>query len=257
MLPLVNSKDEIRPVLHIICEQAISAGLESIGIVVSPWQTEMVRQYFAAADECGFAELSAHIEYITQELPRGFGDAVLQGLDFIGEEPFMVLLGDHVCLANEGKPSCVLQVVTAYNTFDAAAMIGMRLVTAGELSKVGVASGAQIEQDVYRCTCLIEKPDLAAARRKLVTEGLGEDEFLAHSGIYIFSPDIFGCLSQVSETVGQKGGEVELADAQLLLLEKYPEQYLLYKIAGRTYDVGTPTGYADAQTAFRDKENAV
>ncbi|MHC4194332.1 MAG: sugar phosphate nucleotidyltransferase, partial [Planctomycetota bacterium] len=222
MFPLVNSKDEIRPVMHIICEQAISAGVESIGIVVSPWQTEMVRQYFVAARECGFAKLPAHIEYITQESPRGFGDAVLQGLDFIGEEPFMVLLGDHICLADEDKPSCVLQVVTAHNTLDAVAMIGMRLVTAGELSKVGVASGVEIEQRVYRCTRFMEKPDLATARQKLVTKGLGEDEFLAHSGIYVFLPDIFDCLLQVSKTVGRKGGEVELADAQSLLLEKHP-----------------------------------
>jgi UTP--glucose-1-phosphate uridylyltransferase len=257
MFPLVDGSNQIRPILHILCEQAISAGVESIGIVVSPCQTEMVRQYFAAANECGFAKLSAHVEYITQESARGFGDAVLQGRGFIGEEPFVVLLGDHIYFADEGKSSCILQAITAFNTYDAVAMIGMRLVTAGELSKVGVASGVQIEQDVYRCTGFIEKPDLAAARRKLVTEGLGEDEFLAHSGIYILSPDIFGCLSQVSETVGQKGGEVELADAQSLLLRKHPEQYLLYRIAGRTYDVGTPAGYADAQTAFRDKKSAV
>ena len=257
MLPLVDGSDQIRPILHILCEQAISAGVDSIGIVVSQSQTEMVRQYFAACNECGLAKLSAHIEYVIQESPRGFGDAVLEGLDFVGEEPFIVLLGDHISLADRGKPSCILQVITAYNTLDAVAMIGMQLATAGELSKVGVASGVEIEQDVYRCTRFMEKPDLAAARRELVTEGLGEDEFLAHSGIYIFSPAIFDCISQVSETAGQKGEEVELADAQSLLLEKHPEQYLLYKIAGRTYDVGTPAGYADAQTAFRNKESAV
>jgi UTP--glucose-1-phosphate uridylyltransferase len=120
-----------------------------------------------------------------------------------------------------------------------------------ELSKVGVASGVQIRQDIYRCTHFVEKPDLATARAKLVTAGLVEDTFLTHCGIYIFTPAVFDCIAQVSATAQKEAKEVELADAQALLLEKYPEQYYLYKIAGRAYDLGAPAGYTDAQAVFR------
>ena len=252
LFPLVDGGGRIKTVLHVICEQAIEAGANRIGVVVSPWQNDMIRRYFAAA-ESNFGKLPAVIEYITQASPEGFGDAVLQGRGFVGEEPFLLLLGDHIQLAANGKPPCSLQVAQAFDAADAEAMVGMQEVSKDELSKVGVAKGVPIGQDLYRCSCIVEKPDLSTAREKLVTDGLGEDTFLGHCGIYIFSPEIFDCIAQVSTTAQKRAKEVELADAQALLLKKYPERYYLYKIAGRAYDLGTPGGYADAQTVFRSR----
>ncbi|MHC4344516.1 MAG: sugar phosphate nucleotidyltransferase, partial [Planctomycetota bacterium] len=184
---------------------------------------------------------------------EGFGDAVLQGRGFVGNEPFLLLLGDHIQLAANGKPPCSVQVVQAFDAGDAEAMVGMQEVSKDELSKVGAAKGVPIAQDVYRCSCIVEKPDLATAREKLVTDGLGEDTFLGHCGIYIFSPEIFDCIAQVSATAQKRAKEVELADAQALLLKKYPERYHVFKIAGRAYDLGTPGGYADAQAVLRSR----
>jgi UTP--glucose-1-phosphate uridylyltransferase len=116
-----------------------------------------------------------------------------------------------------------------------------------------VASGVEVHKGIYRCTDFIEKPDLLTARQKLVTEGLPRGTFLAHCGIYIFSPEIFDYLAAVSTTAQKSGKEVELAAAQSLLFKKHPEEYFLYKIAGRAYDIGTPAGYAEAQAAFRSK----
>jgi UTP--glucose-1-phosphate uridylyltransferase len=252
LFPLVDGGGRIRTVLHVICEQAIETGANQIGIVVSPWQNDMIRGYFSAV-ESQFGKLPAVIEYITQASPEGFGDAVLQGRGFVGDEPFLLLLGDHIQLAPNGKPACSLQVTQAFDAADAEAMVGMQEVSKDELSKVGVAKGVPIRQDVYRCSCIVEKPDLSTARAKLVTDVLGEDTFLGHCGIYIFSPEIFDCIAQVSTTAQKRAKEVELADAQALLLKKYPERYYLYKIAGRAYDLGTPGGYADAQVVFRSR----
>lgn len=251
MLPLVNAANQIQCVLHVICEQAISAGIEHIGIVVSPEQIDMVRRYFAAVGEGGFGKLPAHIEYIAQQTPRGFGDAVLQGRDFIGAEPFMLLLGDHIHVHGADQPSCAVQAAGAFDLCNPVAMIGVQSVSKEELPKVGVAGGVQIKQNIYRCTRFMEKPDLSTARLELTTDGLPEDTFLAHSGIYIFSPEIFDCLSQISTIARDTGKKAELADAQTALLKKYPEEYFLCRIAGRAYDVGNPEGYALAQAAFR------
>jgi UTP--glucose-1-phosphate uridylyltransferase len=249
LFPLIDSGGRTKTVLHVICEQAIEAGVDRIGVVVSPWQNDMIRRYFSAV-ESQFGQLPAAIEYITQASPKGFGDAVLQGRGFVGEEPFLLLLGDHIQLAANGKPPCSLQVTEAFGAADAVAMVGMQEVLKDELSKVGVSKGVPIGQDVYRCGCIVEKPDLPTAREKLVTDGLGADTFLGHCGIYIFSQEIFECITQVSTTARKHAKEVELADAQALLLKKYPQQYFLYKIAGRAYDLGTPAGYADAQAVF-------
>jgi len=253
LFPLVDAAGGIKSVLHVICEQAIASAVEHITIVVSPWQIDMVRQYFDALCEGRFARLPACIEYVIQTSPKGFGDAVLQGCSFVGDEPFLLLLGDHIQVEENGKPPCSAQVVQAFNSTGPVAMIGVQEVSRGELSKVGVASGRQIQQDIYRCTCFVEKPDLATAKEKLVTDGVAGNGFLAHCGIYIFTPEIFDCIAEISTMIPEPGKEVELADAQALLLRKYPENYYLCKIAGRAYDVGTPAGYASAQAAFRSR----
>jgi len=257
MLPLVNAADQIQCVLHAICQQAISAGIEHIGIVLSPQQIDMVGRYFDAVRKGGFGKLPAQIEYIIQEKPQGFGDAVLQARDFIGPEPFMLLLGDHIHVHGADQPSCTAQVARAFDCCNAVAMIGVQSVSKEELHKVGVAAGVRIKQNLYRCTRFMEKPDPATARLELTTDGMPENTFLAHSGIYIFSPEIFDCLSEIRTIAQKTGKETELADAQVELLRKHPEQYFLCKIEGRAYDVGTPEGYARAQAAFgseRDKE---
>ncbi len=249
---LVDGAGMMKSVLHVICDEAIAAGVEQIGVVVSPWQEQMVRDYFAAA-ESEFGKLAAAIEYITQGAPNGFGDAVLQCRDFVGDKPFLLLLGDHIHVAGDGEPACGFQVVEAFGRSEAVTMVGVQPVPEDELSKVGVASGNQIGQDVYRCRRFIEKPDPVLARSELVTAGLADNTYLGHCGIYVFTREIFECIEQACASARQAGKEVELADAQTLLLEKYPERYYLYKIAGAAYDLGTPSGYAEAQSVFRSR----
>jgi len=254
MFPLVDRHGCLHTVLHIILKEAAFAGIECVGVVISPWQRETLHQYFDAVSSEEASELPSHTEYIAQSSPKGFGDAVLKGADFVGNEPFILMLGDHVYIEDPNKLPCVVQIAKAFDSVGGVAMIGMQLVSAYELPRVGVAAGIPIQQDIYQCTDFVEKPDLLTARQRLVTAGLPKDIFLAHCGIYIFGPEIFDCLSEVSSKTRDADGEIELADAQAVLLKKYPEEYFLYKIAGRAYDTGTPIGYATAQSAFHEQQ---
>ena len=253
MFPLVDGRNEIRSVLHVICQQVVSAGIESVGIVVSPWQTEMIREYFKTVQQSNSDRLPSHIEYLVQPLPKGFGDAVMQATEFIGDEPFMLLLGDHIYVEDSNKPPCPAQVAKAFDSTGGVAMIGMQPVSTEELSRVGVAAGSEINKDIYRCADFIEKPDPVMAQQRLVTKGLPDGTFLAHCGIYVFTPEIFTRLQQLSNMIKTPDKEIELAEAQSMLLKRYPNKYFLCKIAGRAYDIGTPAGYAEAQAAFRSK----
>jgi len=257
MFPLVNGRNEIRSVLHVICQQVVSAGIETIAIVVSPRQIDMLREYFETVRESNSDRLPIRVEYIVQASPRGFGDAVMQAAGFVGDEPFMLLLGDHVYIEDLNKPSCPAQVVQAFHSTGGVAMVGVQTVSANVLCKVGVTSGVEIQTDIYRCVGFVEKPDPMTARRRLVTEGLPEDTFLAHCGIYVFTPEIFTCLRRLSNMAGASDKEMELAEAQSMLLEKHSDKYFLYQIVGRAYDVGTPEGYAVSQAAFRSKKVTV
>jgi UTP--glucose-1-phosphate uridylyltransferase len=247
MFPLVDGRGRIRPVAHWICAEAAAAGISQVALIVSPGHLETIREYFAAvASEA--AELPQEIACIPAE-PLGFGYAVLQGEKFVGGEPFAVFLGDHVHLADAGSPPCAAQVAETFEKWPGAAMIGMQAVGPEELPHVGVAAGVPLGQRVYRCTALAEKPDLATARARLATPNLGQDRFLAHCGIYAFAREVFDCLKAVRAGC-PKRGELQLADAQAMLLARRSQDYYLIQIAGRAYDTGTPLGYAAAQAAF-------
>lgn len=252
MLPLPSRDGRLLPVVHLICAEAAAGGVEQALLIVSPSQEKVVRVYFEAARSSGSPELPAEIEILVQPLPAGFGEAVSRGRSFVGDEPFLLLLGDHVYAPAPGGRTCVEQVTEAFDRFGGTAMVGMQAVGADELPRVGVARGEPIEDRLYRCTDIVEKPDPSAAAQRLATPGLEEGQFLAHCGIYVFAPQIFESLSALTARPRPGGEEIELTDAQAMLLERRPDDYLLYRIDGRAYDTGTVSNYIRAFAAFAD-----
>ena len=255
MFPLADAAGRtVRPVVHHICMTASAGGVDRVALIVSARHTDMVHRYFAAACEALPDELAVQIDFITQPSPRGLGDAVLLAENFVGGEPFLLLLGDHVHVADPRSRPCAAQVVDAFAARRGAAMVGVQVVGAEELPNVGAARGLPLDETVYRCQEIIEKPDRATAHQRLLTPGLGEDRFLAHSGIYLFTPEIFDCLRQLTAAYRPAGEELELTDAQRILLQRHAEDYYLVRLAARCFDVGTPAGYAAAQAAMLEAQ---
>lgn len=247
MLPLVEAAGRIRTVLHWILAEVGAAGIDSAVVVASPGQRRMIETYLAAVEGDDRAALP-EVRYIPQPGPGGFGDAVARASEFTGEEPFMVLLGDAVYTSAADAPGCAAQVLGAFEARSPAAMIGVQVVAADQLPHVGVCAGQPLGQRVFRCTEFIEKPDADTAAGRLVTPGLPPGRYLAHAGLYVFTSEIYSCLAEV-----QAGDALELADAQSLLLGRRADEYLLCRIDGRSWDVGTPRGYAAAQAALGPK----
>jgi UTP--glucose-1-phosphate uridylyltransferase len=252
MFPLVTAGGEVRPIIRFAIAEALSSRVETVGLIVSPDHVEMLQRYIDADDEARGTDLARRIEYILQPEPEGFGEAVDRAGDFTGDEPFLLLLGDYVFRAEAGEPSCADQVISAFAAEGGAAVVGMQAVGPDALGRCGVACGEPLSGDIYKCIRLAEKPGLAEARAKLRTPGLPPDRFLAHFGIYAFSPVLFDCLNELVETRRPKHQEIELADAQAMLLERFPEEYFLLRVRGTAIDAGTPAGYAAAQAAVRD-----
>ena len=229
MLPLVDSAGAVRPVLHPVVSEARAGGAVQVGLIVAPWQEAMVRRYVEAARAAGDDTFEG-VELLVQDEPLGFGHAVAVGADFVGAEGFLLLLGDHVYFAEAGG----------------AAAVGMKTVAAAELARVGVAAGEAVRGRLYRCTALAEKPTPEVAARRLVTPGLPPGCFLGHLGIYAFTAEIFDCIDEVSRRARRPGQEIELTDAQALLLRRHPADCYLLWAAGVSVDVGRPAGYAEA-----------
>lgn len=251
MLPLVDSRGRIRPLVHFICAEAAAAGVERVAVVVARRDVDMLHRYFTAASKQAASELRVQIDFITQPAPRGLGDAVLQAEHFVGNDPFLLFLGDHVYVAERDARPTAAQVVDAFAGRRGAAMVGVQEVGADELANVGAVRGLPLGERVYRCEELIEKPDPAAAREKLATPGLAEDRFLAHGGIYLFTPEIFACLHELLTAYRRADEEIQLTAAQAILRSRHPEDYFLVRIAGQCLDAGTPEGFAAAHAAIR------
>lgn len=251
LFPLVDDQGRVRPVVQIIMDEAISAGIERLGLIVSPAHVDLLRRYFTAARKEMDRDPAEWVEYITQPSPAGFGEAVARGAHFVGDEPFMLLLGDHVHRQTPGARPCAQQVAEAHDKLGGLAVVGMQCVGADELPKVGACRGEPVHNNYYRCAEFIEKPSLDMARKRLVTPGLPPDQYLAHCGIYIFTPEIFQCLTRLTLTDRPMGQEIQLADAQTMLLAEHPKDYFLVRIDGHSYDTGSPEGYLAAQAALR------
>jgi UTP--glucose-1-phosphate uridylyltransferase len=250
MFPLVDSSGVVRPVVQYIIDQACAAGVEKVGLIVAPAHINLLRKYFTATKKKQ-ADSRVAIEFLSQPDPMGFGEAVARGAHFVGDEPFMLLLGDHIHKSAAGADPCALQVVKAFDSQGGCAMVGMQEVDAAELPKVGTAAGQKIGPGLYRCRRFIEKPTIQQAQKELVIPDLQAGRYLAHCGIYIFQPEIFECLARLAVQDRPMGQEIQLSDAQSMLLERHSEDYYLYQIAGRAYDTGTPAGYLAAQDAIR------
>ena len=251
MFPLVDSRGRLRPLLHHACMEASAAGIDSVAIVVNPQQTDLLHRYFTAAGKESAAELPVNIDFISQPQPRGLGDAIMLAEHFAADEPFMMLLGDHVWVSDKQARPSAAQVVDAYVEHRGAAMIGVQVVSPEVLPSVGAARGRLVKDRVYVCEDIVEKPSAEVARQRLVSPDLGQEKYLAHNGIYVFSPDIFDCLRELSRAYRSAGEELQLTSAQQLLLKRRPQDYFLLNVAGRCMDCGAPAGYAEAFDAIR------
>ena len=256
LFPLVDTLGRCRPVIHWLCAEAKAAGITELAVVVSPEQEGLIERYFAAAANATPA-LPRVIELLIQKEPLGFGDALARAKRFVGKDNFLLMLGDHVYRQARSAPPCAAQVIAAFDKLEshedkAVAIVGMQPVPASELERVGVARGLPMRGGIYRCADFVEKPAPAVAKNRLTTPGLDKGHYLAHCGLYVFSPEIFGCLSQIANLPprGDHPGEIALADAQSLLLAQHPNDYYLCQIRGNAHDTGTPENYAQTAAAF-------
>lgn len=173
----------------------------------------------------------ANIFYVRQKEALGLGHAIYCASNFIGNEPFAVLLGDDVIHA---QTPCLKQMIAIYEHHDAS-IVGVQEVPLDKVSRYGIVDGAKLCDRVYRARNLVEKPrpeDAPATR-------------LAIMGRYILNPKIFRILENL--TPG-KGGEIQLTDGLRELSQA--EKIIAYNFDGRRYDVGDKFGFIQATIEY-------
>ncbi|RIV12728.1 UTP--glucose-1-phosphate uridylyltransferase GalU, partial [Priestia flexa] len=232
MLPIVD-----KPTIQYIVEEAIESGIEDI-IIVTGKGKRAIEDHFDYAPELEnnliekekFELLekvrqssNVDIHYIRQKEPKGLGHAVWCARNFIGNEPFAVLLGDDIVQAE--TPS-LRQLMNEYeNTLSS--VIGVQTVGDDQTHRYGIVDPISNEGRRYQVNTFVEKPAPGTAPSNL-----------AIMGRYVFTPEIFMFLEQ--QEIGA-GGEIQLTDAIQKLNEI--QRVFAYDFEGKRFDVGEKLGF--------------
>ncbi|MEK5235055.1 UTP--glucose-1-phosphate uridylyltransferase GalU [Paenibacillus sp. FSL L8-0470] len=232
MLPIVD-----KPTIQYIVEEAIAAGIEDI-IIVTGKGKRAIEDHFDIAFELehtlfekGKLELLEEVRrssqvtlhYIRQKEAKGLGHAVWCARNFIGDEPFAVLLGDDIV---QSDVPCTRQLIEQYERLGRS-VIGVQTVPADQTNRYGIVDPLRARGRLYEVDRFVEKPALGQAPSNL-----------AIMGRYVLTPDIFDFLE--SQETGA-GGEIQLTDAiQRLNTE---QGVYAYDFQGVRYDVGEKLGF--------------
>lgn len=241
MLPIVD-----KPTIQYIIEEAVASGIEEI-LIITGRSKKCIEDHFDKSVELELEleksgkeqmlkmvrEISdmVDIHFIRQKEPRGLGHAISCAKTFVGNEPFAVLLGDDI-VYNEGRP-CLKQLIDCYDEYKTS-VLGVQTVEAKDVNKYGIVNGIHIEDRVYKVKGLVEKPPVEEAPSNV-----------AILGRYIITPQIFKILE---ETKPGKGGEIQLTDALLKLIDE--EAMYAYDFEGTRYDVGDKLGFLKATVEY-------
>jgi len=266
MFPLVDRDGLTKPVIQIIGEEAIDSGIEEICIITQPGEEGQYRDYFKRLDDqmvkafrgkdwaiLESEKLQAFGErlyFAEQDSPEGFGHAVYQAKKFVGDEPFLLMLGDHIYVSDV-KDRCARQLIKVFEQYMLDSVTGVQPTVAKLLHLFGVIKGNPIDpaKGIYKADLIIEKPSIEVAQTQLATAGLPAGNYLAHFGIHVFSPRIFESLEYLFKNNLREKNEFQLTAAQEHLRTQ-TDKYWAVITQGQRYDTGIPYGLMETQLAL-------
>ena len=234
-----------RPTIQYIVEEVVASGINEVVLVTASGKSA-IEDHFDYSFELetflaqkGKLDLLREVKHISQLIevvsvrqkePLGLGHAVMVTESVIGDEPFVVVLGDDLV---DAEVPCVYQMLKIFEKYNEA-VVAVQKVPHEDVSRYGIVEGEEVADGVWRVTKMIEKPDPSETSSNL-----------AIIGRYILRPEIYSCLHR---TLPGVGGEIQLTDA-LDMLRKERELYA-YEFKGRRFDAGDKFGYLQATVNF-------
>lgn len=247
MLPILD-----KPTIQYIIEEAARAGIEDI-IIVTGRHKRAIEDHFDSQKELemvlkekGKSELLekvqystelANIFYVRQKEQKGLGHAISSARQFIGNEPFAVLLGDDIV---ESEVAAVKQLIDVYEE-TGHSVIGVQEVPEADTHRYGIIDPLTKNGRQYEVKKFVEKPAQGTAPSNL-----------AIMGRYVLTPEIFDYLKTQKEGAGN---EIQLTDA----IERMnnDNQVYAYDFEGERYDVGEKLGFVKTTIEYALKDDSM
>ncbi|MEI7776036.1 MAG: sugar phosphate nucleotidyltransferase [Verrucomicrobiota bacterium] len=236
---LVDRDGVSKTALQILLEEAIQAGMDRIVVVVAPGD---IPAFTLAA-----GNLSSRLSFVEQTAPLGYGHAVLSARQALANEPFLLLVGDHLYVSG-GVQRCaqqLAQVAQAQNC----SVSAVQATHESKLPLYGTVGGRLLtgRPGLYEVTEVIEKPTPTEAEQRLIVPGLRAGNYLCFFGMHVLTPMVMELLAEDVQRAGAQGG-VPLTSALARLAQH--ERYLAVELQGRRYDMGLKYGLLSAQFAL-------
>ncbi|RMC40720.1 UTP--glucose-1-phosphate uridylyltransferase [Lactobacillus sp. ESL0236] len=242
MLPIVD-----KPTIQFIVEEAKNSGIEDI-LIVTGKNKRTIEDHFDSNPELEqnlqekgktgllkmsqeITHLGINIYYTRQPYPAGLGDAIARGRSFVGDEPFVVMLGDDLMM---DEVPLTKQLINCYNETHAST-IAVMPVPHEEVSKYGVIEPAnEIMPGLINVKSFVEKPAIDKAPSDY-----------AIIGRYLLTPEIFSILAKQKP---DKGGEIQLTDA-IDTMNK-TQRVFAHVFKGTRHDVGNKESYLETSVEY-------
>ncbi len=240
MLPIID-----KPTIQYVVQEAVDSGIDDI-LIISGKGKRAIEDHFdrnpeleskleEKNDEIFYNEIRriadmANIHFIRQKETNGLGDAVYYARQHVGNEPFVVLLGDTII---DSVIPVTQQLIDTYEQYQCT-VIAVEEIPKDKVSRYGIAGGKKMSDKIMEINQLVEKPKLEEAPSNL-----------AIAGRYILTPEIFKAIEKTSKG---KNNEIQLTDALQLLMRR--EMIIAHTIEGKRYDIGNKLDYLKTTVDF-------
>ena len=237
MLPVYD-----KPTIQYVIEESVNSGVDDILIVTGKGKRSIEDHFDRSFElehhlktkgkedflkEISYISELADIHFIRQKKQKGLGDAIYCAKKHVGDDPFVVMLGDTI---TKDTVPCTKQLIDIYKKYGKS-VIALEEVPDEKVERYGIIGGEEIEPNIYQIDKLVEKPPLRVAPSNL-----------AIMGRYVLTPDIFDCIENVEPGYG---GEIQLTDALSKLDEIYGQVF-----KGQSYDIGNRIDWLKTSLKF-------
>jgi UTP--glucose-1-phosphate uridylyltransferase len=243
MLPIVDT-----PVIQYVVEEAVASGITDILMIIGKGKRAIEEHFdrhfdleselerkgrMAEAEEIRRISTMANIHFIWQREMNGLGDAIRYARHHVGDEPFVVMLGDTLLEDHTRREPITRQMVDLYERYGES-VVAMEEVPEHKVHRYGIVDGEPVGDHVWKIRDLIEKPTPEEAPSRM-----------AIAGRYILTPDVFEHLEQ---TPPGKNGEIQLTDAMRRMVRTRPMYGLHFQ--GTRHDIGNRLDFLRTNITF-------
>ncbi len=268
IFPVIDGQGRAKPVILAIVEEALSAGIEEVCIIVQSQDRELFEEIFCSPPPienfnklsrenqayCQYLmEVGNRITFLSQDTQEGFGHAVYCAKEWVGNEPFLLLLGDHL-YTSPTEQSCAKQLLAVYEK-GGRSVVAVEETPAEEVHHFGCVTGTWKQaNETLNISEFSEKPTASYAREQLQVEGLPKDTFLTVFGQYILNPRIFTLLEENIKNNMRERGEFQLTTCLDRLRQE--EGFQACRVKGSRFDIGNPQAYQQTLQDFAQHDRA-